>query len=350
MFFVCLSHFATSIYGRKVVESAAATVLWKIGLVASPAFVLISGMMLGYLYASAPEGFPAFRRKLIDRGVFLLVPGHILIAVAHLQYSGGVRHALEWLFMTDAIGVSIIIGPLLVDRVKPRGRVVLAGVLFAVAWGMAIVWQPTGFAGRLAHDTLFGPGMTPVYLYSFPLLHWFALYLAASALGEKLAAVRRRESDAGMIRALVRVGVVSIASAAALRAAAVVAQQLYRPSWTADLLSSPFQKLPPSPVFLLVYGGAALFLFAGIMAAEQRKVATWLVGTLDVVGRTSLFAFVLQYYVYYVVLDAMDFRGQLEWAGAFALSLVVVGGLCHLWNRGGYNRFITVGLRRRAPD
>jgi len=350
MFFVCLSHFATGVYGNDVSVSAATTVMWRIGLVASPAFVLISGVMLGYLYASAPEGFPAFRRKLIDRGVFLLVPGHILIAVAHVRFSGGVRHSLEWLFMTDAIGVCIIIGPLLVDRVKTRGRVVLAGVLFVVAWGMAIFWRPTGFAGRLAHDTLFGPGMTPVYLYSFPLLHWFALYLAASALGERLAVVRRRESEAGMIRVLMRVGVVSIASAAALRAAAVVAQQLYRPSWTADLLSSPFQKLPPSPVFLLVYGGAALFLFAGIMATEQRKAATWLVGRLDVVGRTSLFAFVLQYYVYLVVLNAIEFRGQLERWGAFALSLVVVGGLCHLWNRGGHNRFITVGLRGRVPD
>src|SRR5687767_2506611 len=56
MAFVCLSHFGLE-YFRPFGGATAQVTMYRIGMVASPTFMLISGMMLGLLYGSRREEF-----------------------------------------------------------------------------------------------------------------------------------------------------------------------------------------------------------------------------------------------------------------------------------------------------
>jgi uncharacterized membrane protein len=85
MLFVCLSHFAFAYFSADPTSVGGRTheVLNAIGMVASPTFVLISGFLLGFLYRIQSGEFGPVRRRMIDRGIFLLTIGHALILLAH---------------------------------------------------------------------------------------------------------------------------------------------------------------------------------------------------------------------------------------------------------------------------
>jgi hypothetical protein len=80
--------------------------------------MIMSGVMLGYLHRSNANKFQRIQTKLIDRGLFLLTIGHVLIALAHSGVAGGILEAFNWGFITDAIGVSIINFPVLFTGIR----------------------------------------------------------------------------------------------------------------------------------------------------------------------------------------------------------------------------------------
>ena len=67
----------------------------KLSMIAFPAFMIMSGVMLGYLHRSNANQFQRIQTKLIDRGLFLLTIGHILIALAHSGVAGGILEAFN---------------------------------------------------------------------------------------------------------------------------------------------------------------------------------------------------------------------------------------------------------------
>ena len=70
MSFVCLSHFATG-YFASIGHPERQDLTDRISMLASPAFMLISGSMLGLLSAArSTEQFARLRDKLVDRGLF----------------------------------------------------------------------------------------------------------------------------------------------------------------------------------------------------------------------------------------------------------------------------------------
>ena len=129
MLLVFLSHFAQVFFGETS-RGRIPNMFWRVGLMASPTFVIISGTLLGFLYAQSAEEFGPVQSNLIDRGLFLVTVGHALILGALLQYG----HTARWLFMTDAIGISLIVGSLFVRRIGPSGRVVLGMMVYATSW------------------------------------------------------------------------------------------------------------------------------------------------------------------------------------------------------------------------
>src|SRR5689334_2411957 len=115
----CLFHFALALAPY---DSGAAGKLLLVGMFASPTFVLVSGTLLGYLLATqGAEGIPR-RVRLIDRGLFLLTVAHILIAYAYYLRDHDLVGSATRVYMTDAIGVSLIIGTAIVPRTSVRSR------------------------------------------------------------------------------------------------------------------------------------------------------------------------------------------------------------------------------------
>src|SRR5262247_2614707 len=89
-------------------------------------FVLLSHFNTVYFHGLHETTLPALKARLTDRGLFLLTVGHILITVAHVIYRGSVR----WVFITDAVGFSMIAGAYLIDKMTARRRLVLAAALY----------------------------------------------------------------------------------------------------------------------------------------------------------------------------------------------------------------------------
>jgi uncharacterized membrane protein len=355
MLFVLLSHFGLTYFGRNGQDHLED---WfeRVGKVASPTFMVLSGMMAGFLYAMRRESFRATRMRLADRGLFFLTFGHVVIAVAHAPRMGRFDWALYEVYITDTIAFSIIVGPLLVEALRPRVRLALGAALFAASWAAVELWPVQWhlwWRAALVGDLVTGPTYrTPIY--TFPVLPWFAIYLASTSLGTAFAARLKRDGEAGAARLMLHVGgaavvlaIVCAKAGAVLRDAGVIA-----PERLVAMLLSIGCKRPPGPVYLLFHGGAGLLLLAATMTVDRLGcLDAWLRFTTRM-GRTSFFIFVVQFFVF----NAVFFRARLPmtaaWPLYFAATVTLVGLASWWWDAGGYNRFMTMRILhgQTAPD
>ena len=346
MVFVCLSHFATG-YFASIGHPERQDLTDRISMLASPAFMLISGSMLGLLSATrSTERFARVRDKLMDRGLFLIVVAHVLIVIAHLPLRDGPRAWMRWGFITDTIGVCLLVGPSMVRRLSARARLAFAGAMYAASWWLVRAWHPTALVARFIKDTVVGPMGASTRLYNFPLLPWFAVYLAGTALGGEIA--KRRARGVSSVRPVLGIGGVSATLAFAC-IAIVAATMPHALIPTADEftrlsdLASPFQKLPPAPLYLLGYGGLSLVMMGTLMWAEEHAIGTRALRAASLVGRASLFVFILQYCANFVIAPQLHLPDTRWWPVFFAGSLAVIYMSTAAWMAAGLNRLITVG-------
>jgi hypothetical protein len=351
MLFVCASHFSAAYFERLRGHGIQASVLEHVALIASPTFVTISGLLLGFLASARPQGAAALRAKLVDRGLFMLTVGHVLIAVAHVPIAGGIGAAFEWGFITDVIAVGILVGPLLIDRVPPGRRLALAGVLYGFAWLVVATWHPASTGLQRAKEYLFGPshfldGNPRLVFDCFPVVPWLAVYVAATVLGEHLGKRTATGRGNAMIPILVRVTAGCMLIAVLIKGIPFVLKSTGLAStsvlmWT---LGWPFQKQPPSPAFLGVYAGLGLLLLCGLLAIDARPARRWL--TIPAaLGRASLAMFVAQYFLYFTVLVVWNPGYSRLWPLLLLASLLVMIGIGLLWARFGNNDLFSVGYR-----
>jgi predicted acyltransferase len=339
MFMVCVSHFGLAYFGEAHVAHGVAWT-YVLGLVASPTFMIISGSMLGYLFHARPAQFESFSLKLYDRGLFLLLVAHWLIWFAHrpLFDVEGVRG--HWFFITDVIGCCLLLGPVSVKTLRPRVRFVLAVVLFVGSWAIHWLWRPEDEFGLWLQDIV-GTGYAHENRANmFPLMPWLAVYLVGTLLGERLFVWQR---EGRTVPALTRLGALLFALGATLR----VSNESFRVSpWHHWLfpLTSHGQKFPPGPAYLFVYGGLGLLLLAGMTRLDSMPNASRFLAPFKLFGRTSLFVFVTQYYVFY----AGFFSWKLPYTPLWPLYLLAAVGLLlagsRTWERYGLSRTFTVGL------
>lgn len=355
MLFVLISHFGLTYFGRNGQEHLED---WfeRVGKVASPTFMVLSGMMAGFLYAMRRESFRATRMRLADRGLFFLTFGHVVIAVAHAPKMGRFDWALYEVFITDTIAFSIIVGPFLVEALRPRARLALGATLFAASWAVMELWPVHWHAwwrAAIVGERVTGPTYRAA-IYTFPVLPWFATYLASTSLGAAFAARLKRDGEAGAARLVLHVGGWSMLLALVCAKAGAVARDaaVIAPEGLVSTLASLDCKRPPGPVYLLFHGGAGLLLLAATMTVDRLgRLDAWLRFTTRM-GRTSFFLFVVQFFVF----NEFFFRTRLPmspvWPLYFAATVALVGLASWWWDAGGYNRFMTMRILRgqTAPD
>lgn len=344
MLFACLSH-AVDMEARGPGGAARLLHLRIITMIATPSFMLISGMLLGVASTAGEQRFARFREKVLERGILLLTIGHLLILPTHYPTQGA-----RVLFVTDTIAFALIVGPLIVRRTTQWSRVLLAALLLVVSW-VVILAVPDGAGGSVAavlRETLFGFQHQSWWEYSFPLVPWLAVYLVGTVVGQHLA---DGSSAARPARRLVPWGVGSIAFAAAFMAAARVVRLVApRSAAVRDIvgqLANPFHKLPPSPVFLLFYGGAALLMTAVVFAWEETGLLPWAFDRAIEIGRASLVVFVVQYYLFYLLMPVLPGSRSALWPLYFVAGMAVLSLLARAWLAAGGNEFLRVpGFRR----
>jgi hypothetical protein len=228
---------------------------------------VISGLLLGFLYRAAPRSIPALRVKLIDRGLFMLTLGHVLIGLAHVPVAGGLTAAYQWGFITDVIALGLLVGPVPVERIPPAQRLVLAGLMYTLAWTAVVVWQPDTAILERVKEYVFGPanfitGRPRLVFECFPLVPWLTVYVGATALGERLGRLQGAGRGAEANATLTRLALACFVLALAVKAVPFALKELgVLPTsevvWT---MGWPFQKQPPSLAYLGLFGLGLLLL------------------------------------------------------------------------------------------
>jgi uncharacterized membrane protein len=343
MLFACLAHFGEGFFTPRH-DVTSMFRLDYIGMVASPTFMLLSGTMLGLLSRQSGDRFPAVRDKLIDRGLWMLTIGHVIILGAHVALTPGWDKLWRWEFITDSIAVSIILGPLLVRQLGSRTRLASALALFALSWVAVYAWHPGPLWLRVVKDGLVGNDMAhgeiDVLPYNFPLCQWFAIYLGATTAGEWLAGASRTMRPAGIAWRCLQAGAISLTLAILAFAGGRFGPLPVR------MLTSPFQKFPPGIVYVLSYGGVGLAVAAACLLASEWPPASAAIDKLATIGRASLFVFIFQYYLYFAILYRLPVAPAWSWPIVFLVSLWLVSLAAAWWDRRGYIRLLTVGYAR----
>src|SRR5262249_19291780 len=102
MFFVCLSHSAAYVSAQ---SAAFARGLIAVGMIATPTFLLLSGIVCGYLGNAEEVANDALPRRLLDRGLFLLLVVHVLLGFIHATWWPLVPAMTGSFYITDAVAV-----------------------------------------------------------------------------------------------------------------------------------------------------------------------------------------------------------------------------------------------------
>jgi len=354
MLFVLLSHFLEAFFPN---PDWFDVFLGDITDIASPTFVLISGSLIGFLYRVRPDAFPQLRTKLIDRGLFLLTIGHVVLLGGHYAMTPTMR----WLPITDAVGFSMLISPWLVSKFGRAQRVFTGLAVFAINWLVVALWSPAAGA-EAVKETFFGSQDLRFYAYAFPLIPWFCVDLIATTIGDRLGELYVQKNIAAVGKLLDRLWVGGVLSAMAVAVGLKVVSMMW-PVTNARFAEVEYgmravqQRIPPGPVYILFYGGLGLLLLRLSFAAEQR-VGRWVKTYVDyasAVGQVSLFTFVWQYYVYYTGIHLLQPYMPFDWAAPayFAATVWLVMAPALWWHRNDYNKYITVGysyfVRTRQP-
>jgi hypothetical protein len=356
MSFVCLSHFA-AVYLTTGMNPSLPPSMQRVGaiagtvsMIASPSFIAVSGIVVAYLYRTNPDGMSALRRKLIDRGLFLLLIGHVLLALpSYIQVHSLAPFKFE--MITDAIAVLIIVGPSLVVWTSSKARLAVGASLLILSWVVSYLLVPHNTFGVLMTGYAFGVANDPAVL-GFPFVPWLGVYLLATVLGERLGAEARSESSSAH-NLLLHVGVAAMGGGAAITIARHVVRALAPGIENDHSILFGFlaagRKFPPGPVYLMLFGGAGLILVSKAFAIASDGTLPVLTRPLSAIGRASFFVFILQGYIYYLALPALGLPYPALWPVYYLLSLLVFLLAATMWNAFDGNRYLTVGLWRTVP-
>jgi len=350
MLFVCLAQFTNS-YFFPIGEEQIGSYLVVIGMVACPTFVIVSGLVAGFLAVTRASSFPDLRRKLIDRGLFLLLVGHFLLALAGFVAGSGFVHSDHVEYITDAIAFAILFGPWLVETLRGRSRMGLATAGFFLDWLAVLFWTPSGGFATLVKLYVVGvlsPEGWGATSGGFPVLPWFAVYLVATVIGERVGAYYAGNAQKAAHLYLTRMGILVAGCALGVKAGLVIlngSAPLLAEAHPAviDVLS-PYQRFPPGPVYLSFFGGIGMLLVAAVLEAGRRRVFPIFFKPLRQIGLASFFVYIVQFYVYAVLMRALRIPYTPFWPLIFLSSIAVLATVASVWNRKEGNQFLTVGL------
>jgi hypothetical protein len=347
MLFVFLSHF-TECYILPTGKTHLLSMLYGISKVASPTFMLVSGIVLGYLHETHAKDFEPVKRMLIGKGLFLLTIGRVLMTCAHIPIAGGLPQALNWFLITDAIGVCVILGSLTIQYMKPWHRMLAGLSIYCLSLLLVIFWVPQSRDLMGVKEVLVGPSAGAPYSDHvladvFPLIPWFALYLTGTVVGSRFG---RLYASGEVSRAVSYVGRLAIGCLVFGVAIAVV-RKICWPMDQAELgvalsYQSHPEKLPPSIVYFLFYGGIGLSFLFGFLRFKNLAFVRSLANHVGVMGRVSLFVFIVQYYVYFSGLVLLRPGYSAFWPVYFVLSAMVIYLVSRLWFTSGMNRYLII--------
>jgi len=352
MFFIGVSHISFYLIND---SAALASMLRAIGFVATPNFLLMSGLACGYQLAAAPTTGTALR--ILDRGLFAFLVGHLLVC-GSLVYMVPPGTAFEHVVITDSIGVLLCMAPLLKHAGARRllwlgAAVYLASTTFALAWQPATNAQVVLGALLLAvHDG----GMRDIGWVT-PTLPYMGMFLFGVGLG-KLISQCRRDGRSGVLSArLAAAGSAAVLAALALNIGRHFVKPWLMQHWAAanwaDVLLTAVNirhDSPPTVAYALFYGGIGVALVGYLGLLSEREPVNPLVHGVRlaaIIGRASFVSYVLQQWLIDFIPVWVGFDSWLTPLTAplyLVLNTVAMYWVALAWGRYKGNRFMTFCL------
>jgi uncharacterized membrane protein len=354
MLFVGISH--TRYYTGA--DHGFASLLKWIGYLAAPAFLLVSGIACGYQFSKSTSRETVAR--IVDRGLFVLVVGHLLVC-ASLWYEV-TGNVFQHIVITDTIGLCICLSPF-VRHLSAR-RLFFEGIgLFVVTCVVASYWQPSSAPGKLIGALLFSIYSQELRENGWvtPTLAYFAFFLVGMGIGRLIGEVRTKGQGAGsrtLANRLFFVGSMAVLAGVVVN----VLGHFGKPAmlhaieagerWVAMLLSSTEvrQQLPPMPAYALFYCGISTAVLGGLLRILEREPSRLLMGPVQVaavIGRASFLSYIciqwlIDFLPKWIGLDASLRPGSALLYLVLVMTVVFV--IAGVWDRQRANRYLTFGL------
>lgn len=350
MMLVCVSHVrvhfadtAPSLY----------FILTSITRIATPTFLLLSGFVAAYVLAN---GRSNIRITLFDRGLFVLFVGHFLLDLADLRSVGAAEWILGRVTVTDAIGICLM-SAVVLHRLPPKILGALGAALALLSWPIAMLFVPqSDIAGHLG-AALFNLHSEANELVDAAIVPYMAVFLIGMAISKRSieiikagrleALARRLAAYGGASIALVGLGILSwmLLKSLGLTPTDATEAELIRQAL------DPRSKLPPSPAYLLFYGGAGLLIAAFCLISKPRALVEPMVRWVATIGRASLMSFVVQDWLLLLVPAIARFENVRSipfWLAYLVVVIWIVHWLAARWDGAGANRFLTLGLKKAS--
>lgn len=348
MVMVCLSH----VRFHFDPDSALYELLTTVTRIATPTFLLLSGFVAAYLLRGDKSGRVGV--ILADRGLFLLLVAHLLLGLADLDRTTPTQWVFARVSIPDAIGVALCMA-VLFRRVSVGGLMAIGVSLCLMSWIVALTWLPQSEWALAAGRVLFNLRGASNWLTDVALLPYLGTFLIGMAMSSHLHHALTVGEHPIIARRLITIGASTMLAAVAL----VVAWHFgsdslpgtLREPHVADLLRhtiDPRIKWPPSPAYLLFYGGAGLLMAGIFFAGKPAAIVGPIVRITSTIGRASLMCFVLQDWLLFVVPKIFGFRDVISvtfWLAYVSFVLVALYVAALFWGSIRGNRFFTVGLR-----
>jgi uncharacterized membrane protein len=324
--------------------------LTSITRIATPTFLLLSGFVAAYVLAN---GGRHARLTLIDRGLFVLLLGHVLLNLEDLRSTPLEQWILSRVTVTDAIGVCLMFAAALY-RLPAIALGLLGAALALFSWPIAMTQTFESQIARYAGAALFNLRSEADALIDAAIVPYLGLFAIGMALSKANFACLKRGDLQPVAR---RMALGGIAALSLVTIALAIWFTLKRfelipsdPAWSGFVQKTldPRSKLPPGPAYLLFYGGCGLLLTAWCLIAQLRVLMRPVINWASTLGRASLMCFIVQSWILKLVPAVLQFENSTSiafWTAYLFLALAVIHWLASKWDAIGANRFLTLGLR-----
>lgn len=349
MALVCLSHIK-----EHFVTSAPEMylALMHVTRIATPTFLLLSGFVIGYVLRNSAR--PHVRLTFVDRGLFLLLVAHWLIGLSDLRSVEFSQWVFSRALIIDAIGISLLVAVCV--RLASAAALAFSGAAIAVfSWILGMTLEVESPVLRGAADLLFNLRSVSNTLVDIALMPYLGVFVIGMALSKRLNVALRARDEVALAKTLCAFG----ATAIGLVACAIIAWPLTR-AWVTELgwaaydiqllrqTLDPRFKWPPSPAYLLLYGGAGLLLAAWFLWSRPARWMKPVTAVMAVPGRAALMCFVVQDWMLRLLPPMLGFDQVASiafWWIYLLGTLLLLYGLSRWWDRHNGNRWLTVGLK-----
>jgi hypothetical protein len=263
-----------------------------------------------------------------------------MMMTGHIAISHSLASLLKWEFITDDIGINLIIGCLIISRLRRNSILILSIVIISCSYFLVLNWHPQGFV-IILKETLFGSLNMTFYNYVFPLFLWLSIYLFGVYIGIGLGNEEKLNGRKNMAWFFGRWSLILLSILIAFKAAI---KSLSATHGDIQYLMCATCRYPPSIAFYIFFGGIIFAILFIMFKFNKIYPVRIFMNYAAILGRNSLFVFVIQYYVYYTIFYELRLSYSVIWPLYFIISIAVISALATIWDRKGLNRLITMKI------